>query len=90
MGWRSGAAVEQRKLTQWFLKISEHAGDLLDALDGLERWPEKVRTMQANWIGRSEGLSFAFELETWLVHGRNSLGHIHRWGNGTRSFGCIM
>ena len=63
-GWRSGAAVEQRKLTQWFLKISEHAGDLLDALDGLERWPEKVRTMQANWIGRSEGLSFAFELET--------------------------
>ena len=62
-GWRSGAAVEQRNLTQWFLKISEHAGELLDALDGLDRWPEKVRTMQANWIGRSEGLSFAFELD---------------------------
>ena len=63
-GWRSGAAVEQKKLTQWFLKISEHAEDLLSALDTLERWPEKVRLMQANWIGRSEGLSCAFKLST--------------------------
>ncbi len=61
-GWRSGAPVEQKKLTQWFLKISEHAEDLLSALDRLERWPEKVRLMQANWIGRSEGLSCAFKL----------------------------
>ena len=61
-GWRSGAAVEQKKLTQWFLKISEHADDLLGALDTLERWPEKVRLMQANWIGRSEGLAFDFSL----------------------------
>ena len=63
-GWRSGAEVEQKQLTQWFLKISDHADALLGALDGLERWPEKVRLMQANWIGRSEGLSCAFELVT--------------------------
>ena len=63
-GWRSGAEVEQKQLTQWFLKISDHAEDLLSALDGLERWPEKVRLMQANWIGRSEGLACAFELVT--------------------------
>ena len=61
-GWRSGAPVEQKKLTQWFLKISEHADELLSALDGLERWPEKVRLMQANWIGRSEGLACSFQL----------------------------
>jgi leucyl-tRNA synthetase len=62
-GWRSDALVEQRELTQWFLKISDFAEDLLTALDGLERWPEKVRLMQANWIGRSEGLLLRFELE---------------------------
>jgi leucyl-tRNA synthetase len=61
-GWRSGALVEQRELTQWFLKTSVFAEDLLDALDGLERWPEKVRLMQRNWIGKSEGLSIRFEL----------------------------
>ncbi len=60
-GWRSGAAVERRELTQWFFKISDMAGDLLDALDGLKDWPEKVRLMQANWIGRSRGLQFSFE-----------------------------
>uniref|UniRef100_UPI0035AF9CD2 leucine--tRNA ligase n=1 Tax=Paenirhodobacter enshiensis TaxID=1105367 RepID=UPI0035AF9CD2 len=60
-GWRSGAAVERKELTQWFFKISDYAGELLDALDGLEHWPEKVRLMQANWIGRSQGLQFAFE-----------------------------
>ena len=61
-GWRSGAAVEQKNLTQWFLRISDYAEVLLGALDGLERWPEKVRLMQANWIGRSEGLACRFEL----------------------------
>ncbi|MEO0983128.1 MAG: leucine--tRNA ligase, partial [Pseudomonadota bacterium] len=59
-GWRSGAPVEQRELTQWFFKITHYAEDLLTGLDGLERWPDKVRTMQANWIGRSEGLQMRF------------------------------
>jgi leucyl-tRNA synthetase len=62
-GWRSGALVEQRELTQWFLKISDYAEDLLTALDGLDRWPEKVRLMQKNWIGRSEGLLVRFMLD---------------------------
>ena len=62
-GWRSGALVEQRELTQWFFRITDYAEDLLDAIDGLERWPEKVRTMQRNWIGRSEGLTIRFALE---------------------------
>jgi len=61
-GWRSGAIVEQRELTQWFLKISDYSEDLLEALDGLDHWPEKVRTMQRNWIGKSEGLRLLFEL----------------------------
>ncbi|MFN6978849.1 MAG: class I tRNA ligase family protein, partial [Gemmobacter sp.] len=60
-GWRSGAEVERRELTQWFFRIADDAGELLDALDGLTGWPEKVRLMQANWIGRSRGLQFAFE-----------------------------
>ncbi len=62
-GWRSGAEVEQRELTQWFFKISDYAEDLLTALDGLDRWPEKVRLMQRNWIGRSEGLLVRFALD---------------------------
>ncbi len=61
-GWRSGALVEQRELTQWFLKISDYSEELLSALDGLDRWPEKVRLMQANWIGKSEGLSLRWAL----------------------------
>ncbi|HRE19650.1 MAG TPA: class I tRNA ligase family protein, partial [Rhabdaerophilum sp.] len=61
-GWRSGALVEQRELTQWFLKISDYSEELLSALDGLARWPEKVRLMQANWIGRSEGLMLRWPL----------------------------
>ena len=61
-GWRSGAEVEQRKLSQWFLRISDMAEDLLQGLQGLERWPEKVITMQSNWIGRSEGLRMTFQL----------------------------
>jgi len=61
-GWRSGAEVEQRKLSQWFLRISDMAEDLLQGLESLDRWPEKVITMQSNWIGRSEGLRMRFEL----------------------------
>jgi leucyl-tRNA synthetase len=60
-GWRSGAEVERRELTQWFFKISDFSEELLEALDDLEHWPEKVRLMQANWIGKSRGLRFAFE-----------------------------
>ncbi|MGY9049744.1 leucyl-tRNA synthetase [Puniceibacterium antarcticum] len=59
-GWRSGAVVERRELTQWFFKISDMADDLLEALDGLDNWPAKVKLMQANWIGKSRGLQFAF------------------------------
>jgi leucyl-tRNA synthetase len=62
-GWRSGAIVEQRELTQWFFAITKFAQPLLAALDGLERWPEKVRLMQKNWIGRSEGLLVRFALD---------------------------
>ncbi|MFG1372603.1 leucine--tRNA ligase [Xanthobacter oligotrophicus] len=60
-GWRSGAIVERRKLSQWFLRITDFAQELLDALDTLDRWPEKVRLMQRNWIGRSEGMEVLFE-----------------------------
>ncbi|MFV8556792.1 leucine--tRNA ligase [Sulfitobacter sp. SBS6] len=59
-GWRSGALVERRELTQWFFKISDHSEELLDALDTLDNWPAKVKLMQANWIGKSRGLQFAF------------------------------
>src|SRR4051794_36109548 len=62
-GWRSGAPVEQRELTQWFFKITDYAQDLSDALDTLDRWPEKVRLMQKNWIGRSEGLTIRWALD---------------------------
>ncbi|MCC0027820.1 MAG: leucine--tRNA ligase [Zhengella sp.] len=55
-GWRSGALVEQRELAQWVFRITDYSQDLLDALDDLDQWPEKVRVMQKNWIGRSEGL----------------------------------
>jgi leucyl-tRNA synthetase len=60
-GWRSGALVERRELTQWFFRISDYSAELLEALDGLRDWPEKVRVMQANWIGKSRGLQFAFQ-----------------------------
>ena len=60
-GWRSGALVERRELTQWFFKISDYSEELLSALDGLENWPAKVRLMQENWIGKSRGLQFGFK-----------------------------
>jgi leucyl-tRNA synthetase len=62
-GWRSGALVEQRDLTQWFFKITKYSEDLLAAIETLDRWPEKVRLMQKNWIGRSEGLLVRFALD---------------------------
>jgi leucyl-tRNA synthetase len=61
-GWRSGAPVEKKKLAQWFFRITRYAEDLLAALDGLDRWPERVKLMQANWIGRSEGARVRFRL----------------------------
>ncbi|OHT18059.1 leucine--tRNA ligase [Edaphosphingomonas haloaromaticamans] len=62
-GWRSGALVERRKLSQWFLKITDFADELLEGLSTLEQWPEKVRLMQENWIGKSQGLRFTFKLD---------------------------
>jgi leucyl-tRNA synthetase len=61
-GWRSGAPVEKKKLSQWFFRITQFAPDLLSALDTLDRWPDRVRTMQAKWIGRSEGARIRFEM----------------------------
>jgi leucyl-tRNA synthetase len=62
-GWRSGALVERRKLSQWFLKITDFAEELLDGLDDLDQWPDKVRLMQENWIGKSRGMKFRFAVE---------------------------
>ena len=61
-GWRSGAPVERRRLSQWFLKITDFAEELLDGLGELENWPDKVKLMQENWIGKSRGLQFRFRL----------------------------
>ncbi|MGX7951330.1 leucine--tRNA ligase [Tsuneonella sp. HG249] len=61
-GWRSGAPVERRKLSQWFLRITDFAEELLEGLGKLDTWPDKVRLMQENWIGKSTGLQFAFDL----------------------------
>ena len=62
-GWRSGALVERREIPQWFLKITQYADELLDNLEDMDGWPEAVRTMQRNWIGRSEGLEIDFEIQ---------------------------
>ena len=64
LGWRSGAPVERRKLTQWFLRITDYADDLLEGLQSLDRWPDKVRLMQENWIGKSRGLRLDFAFAT--------------------------
>lgn len=61
-GWRSGADVEQRELTQWFFKISDYADELLEAIDELDGWPAKVKLMQSNWIGKSRGLQMKFDM----------------------------
>ncbi|MGB2332200.1 MAG: leucine--tRNA ligase, partial [Litorivicinaceae bacterium] len=61
-GWRSGALVEQREIDQWFIRITDYADELLDDLDSVD-WPEQVKTMQKNWIGRSQGVEFSFELK---------------------------
>ncbi|WP_106640385.1 leucine--tRNA ligase [Allosphingosinicella vermicomposti] len=71
-GWRSGALVERRKLNQWFLKITDFAEELLDGLDDLDEWPEKVRLMQKNWIGKSQGMRFRFQLAA-PVDGQNEV-----------------
>ena len=63
-GWRSGAVVEQREMNQWVFKITKYSQELLDALDTLDRWPDKVRLMQRNWIGRSEGMLIRFALDS--------------------------
>lgn len=62
-GWRSGAPVERKKLNQWFLKITDYADDLLEGIKSLDKWPEKVRIMQENWIGKSQGLQMRFSLK---------------------------
>ena len=69
-GWRSGAVVEQREMNQWVFKITKYSQELLDALDTLDRWPDKVRLMQRNWIGRSEGLLVRFALDPATDAGR--------------------
>ncbi len=66
-GWRTGALVEKREIPMYYLRITQYAEELLGALDGLEDWPERVRVMQANWIGRSEGVNLAFP---WRIDGR--------------------
>ncbi len=71
-GWRSGAEVERRELTQWFFKISDMAGELLDGLDALDDWPVKVKAMQANWIGRSRGLRMSWPLSA-PAHGHGAI-----------------
>ena len=92
-GWRSDAPVEQRELTQWFFRITAYSQDLLDALDRLDRWPEKVRVMQRNWIGRSEGLLVRFALDPKTTpNGGERARHLHhpaRHACSARSFMAI-
>ena len=82
-GWRSGAVVEQRELTQWFFRISNFSKELLEAIDELDRWPDQVRLMQQNWIGRSEGLIIRFEFAESHLEKTSSIRHIY---NKTRYF----
>jgi leucyl-tRNA synthetase len=73
-GWRSGALVERRELTQWFFKISDHSEELLAALDSLDNWPAKVKLMQANWIGKSRGLQFVYTTRPDTLLGASFVG----------------
>ncbi len=82
-GWRSGALVEKREIPQWFLKITDYAQELLDGLDTLEGWPDSVKTMQRNWIGRSEGLEINFAVDFPLPSGEG--GSRSEPGEGTSS-----
>ena len=71
-GWRSGAPVERKEIPQWFIRITDYAEELLADLDKLPHWPEQVKTMQRNWIGKSRGLEMYFKLEkpsapTWVL-----------------------
>ena len=63
LGWRSGAVVERKELTQWFFNISKYSDELLTALENMQDWPEKVRVMQKNWIGKSRGLEIDFDIK---------------------------
>jgi isoleucyl-tRNA synthetase len=74
-GWRSGALVEQREIDQWFIRITDYADELLDDLDAVD-WPEQVKTMQKNWIGRSQGVEFSFERKGWALPMSLSLHNI--------------
>jgi leucyl-tRNA synthetase len=79
-GWRSGAVVEQRELEQWFFRITKYGDDLLEALNTLDRWPDKVRTMQANWIGKSQGAKIWWEIAhapDFLSRDKHALGRNH-------------
>ncbi len=75
-GWRSGAPVEKKKLNQWFLRITRFADDLLGGLATLDQWPEKVRLMQENWIGKSQGLQFRFALDRAVAHADQVIDHV--------------
>lgn len=61
-GWRSGVQVEIKEIDQWFIRITDYADQLIDDLDGLDQWPEQVKTMQRNWIGKSQGVNVVFDL----------------------------
>src|SRR2546430_1393865 len=81
-GWRSGAIVEQREMNQWVFKITKYSQELLDALDTLDRWPDKVRLMQRNWIGRSEGMLLRFALD------QRDLDFVNKYGLGNTPVVC--
>ena len=74
-GWRSGAVVERREIPQWFIKITDYAEQLLNDLDKLPNWPEQVKTMQRNWIGRSQGVEMTFDLASPVNDGKGDIGH---------------
>ncbi|MCB1580588.1 MAG: leucine--tRNA ligase [Rhodospirillales bacterium] len=86
-GWRTGAPVERRKLNQWFLKITDYADELLTDLGKLERWPEKVRIMQENWIGKSTGLQFKWQVQSTCHPERKAEGSHAANGDSSHTLG---